>query len=67
MEMTLDGPSFISPNPTRFRSMFTILKPLSQEVWLGLCLAFFAVAFVMYSISAREERIVTVNLREWSR
>ena len=66
MSMKMDGVSFISPKPGRRRSIFNLIHPLGYEVWAASLASFAAVAAACRWAARGEERLMGLDLREWS-
>ncbi len=57
---------FVTRAPTPTTAMFTILYPLSLEVWLAVLVSLLLVQLALYLVSNLEERLVGLNLYQWS-
>ncbi len=66
MSMKMDGVSFISPKPGTYRSVFTLIHPLTYEVWIACLASYLMTVMAMKWVSSVEETTMDVELRVWS-
>lgn len=59
--------TFVSPAPRPYRSVLTLLQPMTPKSWAAVAAALVLAAAALQAVSSREERTVPgVDLREWA-